>query len=146
MNHIEQWVDHLSVDQSKLGGLPICPFAKQSKYQIIETKDNYIKVPNEDFELLIFKLDKEISIDQLNELCNLLNKVISNLVFLPDHKDKKTNIQGIETSNGKYNLVLCQPKDKLLKARKQLNKTLYYSYWDQQYLKEILGSDYGNLD
>ena len=146
MNHIEQWIEHLSNPQAALGGLAICPFAKQSKYQIIETKDNFIDIPQEDFELIMFKLDKEISIEKLYRLCDFLNVSFPKFVFLPDHRDKNTNIQGVSTNNGQFNLILCQTREKLIKARKQLNKTNYYSYWDIDYLKEILGSDYGNLD
>ena len=94
----------------------------------------------------MFKLDKEISIEKLYRLCDFLNVSFPKFVFLPDHRDKNTNIQGVSTNNGQFNLILCQTRKKLIKARKQLNKTNYYSYWDIDYLKEILGSDYGNLD
>lgn len=32
----------------------------------------------------------------------------SHLVFLPDSKDRHSDINGIQTSNDKYNLLLCQ--------------------------------------
>ena len=41
----------------------------------------------------------------------------------------------------KYNLILCQSKRKLNKIRKKLMETDYYTYWTEDYLKEILGDD-----
>lgn len=35
-------------------------------------------------------------------------------------------------------LILCQPKAKLEAARAKLKNTKYYSYWEKEYLKEIL--------
>jgi hypothetical protein len=60
------------------------------------------------------------------------------MVFLPDHKDRDTFINGVQTNNGKYNLILCQWRDNLESARTKLKNSNYYSFWDQEYLKEIL--------
>ena len=48
----------------------------------------------------------------------------------------------MQTNNGKYNLVLCQPRKDLTEARKKLGKTNYYDYWDEKYLQEVLEEDY----
>ena len=53
-----------------------------------------------------------------------------------------TFIHGVQTNNGKYNLILAQPTQKLRKFRESLAKTEYYDLWDDDYLKEILGDDY----
>jgi hypothetical protein len=53
-----------------------------------------------------------------------------------------TFIQGIKTNNGKYNLILSQPTEKLRHFREKLAKTEYYNLWDEEYLKEILENDY----
>jgi hypothetical protein len=41
------------------------------------------------------------------------------------------------TGNGEYPVILVQPKNKLLEARSSLEKTNYYSYWSEEYKKEI---------
>ena len=51
----------------------------------------------------------------------------------------------MQTNNGKYNLVLCQPRKDLTEARKKLAKTEYYDYWDKNYLEEVLEEDYNNV-
>jgi hypothetical protein len=78
--------------------------------------------------------------DELAELANEYNKMYPMMIFLPDHKDKDTFINGVQTNNGKYNLLLCQWRDKLETARTKLKKTTYYTYWSEDYLKEILGT------
>lgn len=35
-------------------------------------------------------------------------------------------------------MSVCQPKAKLEAARAKLKNTKYYSYWEKEYLKEIL--------
>ena len=66
--------------------------------------------------------------------------------FIADHRKSNTKINGIPTSNGKYNLVLCQPREELTEARKKLAKTNYYDYWDKNYLEEVLEEDYGIIN
>jgi len=65
--------------------------------------------------------------------------------FFEDCASYNTFINGVQTNNGKYNLILGQPKEKLKKFREQLAKTTYYTHWDKEYLKEILGNDYDEL-
>ena len=74
------------------------------------------------------------------------NRNYSDYKFIADHGKTKTYIQGIQTSNGKYNLVLCQPRKELTEARKKLSKTDYYKYWDKSYLKEVLEEDYSTVN
>jgi hypothetical protein len=62
------------------------------------------------------------------------------MVFLPDPKDKYTEINGVQTNNGEHNLILCQWRDNLDKARAKLQKTTYYTHWASEYLKEILSA------
>ena len=75
-------------------------------------------------------------------MCSELNEKYLDLIFLPDHKNRDTYINGVKTNNGNHNIILCQPKKKLKDARAALKKTDYYTYWDKEYLKEILGEDY----
>ena len=59
-------------------------------------------------------------------------------IFLDDHKDDPSYINGIQSNYGIDNLILVQKKDKLLTARKNLKKTDYYTYWSEEFYKKIV--------
>ncbi len=148
-NDIRQWAEYVGLPQKQLGGLSLCPFARAhlNSYDVTIVQNlNEIHVPTNDFELVIFVILAPVDVNALHDFCNQLGKENQNYVFLPDHKDKHTFINGVQTNNGKHNLVLCQPFEKLNLAREKLKKTLYYSYWDKDYLNEILGTDNEHLD
>lgn len=135
---IDEWIARLIVPRDEIGGFPVCPYAKNIEYDLIVTDGSDIDPPPWDFELIIYVLPDYYSPDELTDLSTEYNKIFKNLIFLPDHKDRDTYINGIQTNNGTYNLILCQYRDKLNKARDKLKNTVYYSFWDQPYLKEIL--------
>lgn len=139
--HMDRWIEHLSVPQENLGNMPICPYAKSAKYKLIYADLDNIEIPAIDFELVIFVLPEYVTEDELHNVCKSYNELYENYIFLPDPKDRVTIIAGIQTNNGQYNLILCQPKDKLLKARQSLANTKYYTYWSADYLKEITGME-----
>lgn len=135
---INQWIDNLTIKQIMLGGFSVCPYAKNAEYGIVETDGSDIDPPPWDFELLIYVLPPTWTQAELKELAEEYSKIHPSLVFLPDHRDRYTEINGVQTNNGKHNLVLCQWRDNLEAARKRLTETNYYSFWDQEYLEEIL--------
>ena len=137
---IADWIERLAKPREELGGMSVCPFAKNSDYSIVETDGSDINPPPWDFELIIYKLPDEYSIDELAELATEYNNIFPDMIFLPDHKDRETFINGVQTNNGVHNIILCQWRDNLEKARSKLKNTTYYSYWTDTYLKEILES------
>jgi hypothetical protein len=70
------------------------------------------------------------------------NDLCSDYLFFEDCASYDTYIGGIQSNNGKYNLILAQPREKLRKFREKLAKTPYYTHWSDEYLREILGDDY----
>lgn len=145
---LKKWIDRVSIKQPELGGLPVCPFAKKGvenrkvSYANIY-KDprafmlNFIEIVN-DFELIIFyNEDKTLTDDELKCIIKDLQVVRPDMIFLKDHPDTPGHINGINTGNGVYPIILVQPRDKLEEAREKLKKTKYYDYWDEDYLKEI---------
>jgi hypothetical protein len=138
--HIKTWIDHLSEKHIVLGNFSVCPFAKHAEYSIVETDGSDIDPPPWDFDLLIYVLPNTWTQQELTSLAEEYNKLYPSLIFLPDHKDRSTEINGIQTNNGKYNLLLCQWRDDLNDAREKLAKTDYYSFWNEDYLKEILST------
>jgi hypothetical protein len=137
---LNEWISRISTPKEELGGMGVCPYAKSAEYELIETDGSDINPPPWDFELIIYKLPNSYSIEELNDIAVEYNNLFPEMVFLPDHKDKATFINGIPTNNGVYNLILCQWRDNLSKAREKLSNTAYYTYWAEDYLKEILNT------
>jgi hypothetical protein len=135
---LNEWIENISKPREELGGLSVCPYAKKSDYSLIETDGGNIAPPPWNFELIVYKLPEHYSVDELNSIASEYNTMYPEMVFLPDHKDRDTFINGVQTNNGKYNLILCQWRDNLESARTKLKNSNYYSFWDQEYLKEIL--------
>lgn len=137
--HIKDWIDRISKPNDELGGFPVCPFASGAPFQLIKT-DGTITPPSNDFEVIIYRLPDTFTQDEVCSIAENYNKLFPNLVFLPDPKDRYTEINGVQTNNGHANVILCQPRKKLEAARKNLVNTKYYDYWDKEYLEEILGT------
>lgn len=138
--HISNWIEQLSVKHVVLGNFSVCPFARSAEYEIIETDGSDIAPPPRVFDLIIYVLPDKWTQEELFELSEVYNTMHPKLVFLPDHKDRYTAIKDVQTNNGRYNLILCQWRDELNSAREKLAKTDYYSFWDNDYLKEILNT------
>ena len=138
--YILHWIGQLSKIRPELGNFAICPYASKANYNIVEEKLCQI-VPNPDYDVTIYVVEDNISAQFLYDAVDDYNRNYSDYKFIADHGKTKTYIQGIQTSNGFFNLVLCQPRKELTEARKKLAKTNYYNYWDQNYLKEVLEDD-----
>jgi hypothetical protein len=137
---IKDWIDRITLPRDELGNFSVCPFAKSAEYTIIETTGADIDPPPWDFELIIYQLPSSYTEEEVISIASEYNKIYPEMVFLPDPKDRYTEINGVQTNNGKYNLILCQWRDNLEKARSKLLNTSYYSFWNQAYLDEILSS------
>jgi hypothetical protein len=140
MEEIKDWIIRISKPTDALGGLSVCPFAKGAEYTVHETDGSNISPPPWDFELIIYILPNHYSEQEVRDISYEYNTIYPDLVFLPDHKDRYTEINGVQTNNGVYNIILCQWRDNLSKARVKLKKTSYYTYWAEAYLKEVLES------
>ena len=138
--YILHWIGQLSKIRPELGNFAICPYASKANYKIVEEKLSQI-VPNPDYDVIIYVVEDNMSAQFLYDAVDDYNRNYSDYKFIADHGKTKTYIQGIQTSNGFFNLVLCQPRKELTEARKKLAKTNYYNYWDQNYLKEVLEDD-----
>ena len=139
--YILHWISQLSKIRPELGNFAICPYASTANFDIIEEKLCQI-MPDPDYDVIIYIVEDNIDKNFLYDAVDDYNRNYPAYKFIADHGKTKTYIQGIQTSNGKYNLVLCQPRKELSEARKKLSKTDYYKYWDKSYLKEVLEEDY----
>lgn len=135
---IDSWINRLTQPRQELGGFSVCPYAKGAKYEIVETDGSDIDPPPWDFELIVYKLPDNYTTEEVISIASEYNKIYPEMVFLPDPKNKDTFINGVQTNNGEYNLILCQWRDSLNAAREKLSGTSYYTHWTEEYLKEIL--------
>ena len=142
--YILHWIKQLSKIRPELGNFAICPYASNANFAIVDEKLSQI-MPNNDFDVIIYVVEDDISANFLYDAVDDYNHNYPEYRFIADHGKTKTYIQGIQTSNGKYNLVLCQSRKELTEARKKLGKTSYYDYWDESYLYEVLENDYDEV-
>jgi hypothetical protein len=134
---IENWIKEVSVVHPELGGFAICPFAKKANYEILEIDIDKI-YPIKGLDVVIYVVDEE-DLESINWWVDFYNNKYKDWLFFEDCASYDTFIGGVQTNNGKYNLILGQPKEKLEKFREILKKTEYYSYWSDEYYKEIVG-------
>jgi hypothetical protein len=134
---IQDWILSLTKPKRELGRFATCPYAQFAKYRIEKRCISDLQ-PLEGVEVAIFVLDDFHTLEDLLRRCRELNEAYPDYVFLDDHKDDHSYINGVQTNNGKYNLILCQNKEKLLKAREALQETRYYSYWDEEFYNRIV--------
>lgn len=133
---IRAWIATLITPREELGNHSICPFAAASTVAIMETPLGGV-APLTGCDVAIFIVG-ECSLEDLQARCNSLNVTYPDHLFLDDHRDDPSYINNVQTNNGKYNLILCQRRDKLLKARQNLHKTDYYEYWSKELYKKIV--------
>ena len=143
--YILRWIQEISKIRPELGNFAICPYASGANFCVQEQKLSQI-VPNSDFDVIINIVEDDIDANTLYESVDNHNRNYPDYKFIADHGKTKTYIQGIQTNNGKYNLVLCQSRNELTEAREKLAKTNYYDYWDKNYLEEVLEDDYRIID
>ena len=143
------WVQRISEKKDELGGFSICPFAKKALEDkkifwssIAYECESYILRYIEsicDFELIVFyNLSKNLTDEDLLNLISKLQSKRSDLIFLKDHPENHGFINGLNTGNLEYPVILVNPKDRLIEARNKLLKTKYYDYWSEEYKNEIL--------
>jgi len=139
--NILQWIKEVSKIRPELNGFAICPFASNSIFKIIECPAEEI-IPLGGYNVIIFIVEDYFDLDAVQFWVNYHNSKHKNWKFFEDCAHYDTFISDIKTNNGKYNLILAQPKDELRKFRESLAKTSYYDLWDDEYLQEILEDDY----
>jgi hypothetical protein len=138
---VEQWVTKISTKNEDLGGHKICPFARRPRVIAVEKLclENFLNL--NDQITVYMETDLHSSYEELEEFCKILKEQNPNFIFLPDHPSKKNYIKSHETGNGSYPCIIVQTRQELDTARAALDKTDYYTYWDQTYLAEIRSFD-----
>lgn len=144
-DHIERWIVQVSRIRGELNGFSVCPYAKQAKYKILEVDIENLMV-EDGYDVIIFVVDINLSLENIQKWCKIYNQKYPEWKFFEDCASYDTFINGIQTNNGKYNLILAQSREKLKKYREIMTKTNYYKMWEDEYLQKILEEDYNLLD
>ena len=143
--HIFKWIHEVSKVRKELNGFAICPFAAKSKYKVVECSASAIETV-EGLDVIIYIIEDHFNLEEVQEWVEICNLKYTDWKFFEDCGTYDTFINGVQTNNGKYNLILGQPKQKLRKFRETLAKTEYYNMWDDSYLREILEDDYDIIE
>ena len=139
---LEDWVQSITKSHPDLKGHSICPFAKANTYKIVKCSINDIRPLDEEFGVVIFVVEDDLDLDYGYQRIEQLNESYRKYKFFDDFRDEPSFINGVQTNNGMYNLILYQNAEFLTKMRQILAKTDYYDLWDDEYLKKILEKDY----
>lgn len=142
--YIREWAKDVAKEREELGGFSVCPYASNSKTKVIECPIDDI-VPEPGYDVIVFIVDDLWNLDQVKKWVEIYNEKFQYYTFFEDCASQPTFINGIQTNNKRFNLILCQSKKKLSSIRKKLAKTEYYTYWNEEYLKQILGDDYESV-
>jgi len=139
--YVREWIRRVSILHPELGGFAVCPYASNAKFKIVECNIDDIE-PIEGYDVVIFIVEDYHSVEDILDWVESYNKIFEDWEFFEDCAEKISFVGEIQSNNGLYNLILAQPKTKLQQFREILGKTKYYDYWDDDYMREILGDDY----
>jgi len=139
--HIRDWISKISKIRPELGNFSVCPFSSSASYKIIKSPIDDI-IPINGFDVVIFVVEDYLDVDAIQMWCEIYNTIYKEYIFLEDCAHYHTFINGVQTNNGEYNLILCQSREKLRQSREILANSGYYEHWSDSMLKEILGDDY----
>lgn len=142
MKDLEDWIEYVKKSHPDLKGHSICPFAKANTYKIVKCSVNDIKPLEEEFGVVIFVVEDDLDLQYGHQKIKELNEKYPKYRFFDDFRDEPSFINGIQTNNSVYNLILYQNSEFLTKMRAILAKTSYYDSWDDEYLQKILEYDY----
>lgn len=137
--HMGSWVDRVDTPHENLGGNKICPYAKAHAHTVIITKlpDTEVTITTTNFTMIVFVAPDELTRDELFNIRHKISANSPNINCFTDYKDENTSMGGHQTNNSKYSLIICQPRDKLASARRQLANTDYYTYYSVEEIEAI---------
>ena len=149
--YLRTWIlDVLSKPEPLLNNLPRCPYARaalvDNKVKFIST-NNYVDDIeklfadwNSSLDVVVLVCQNNIDPDKFSADVKSINDRYVPLGFgcLEDHVAVPETLEDIVFNNGKYNLILCQPLDKLNKASEQLKGKGYYNNWSSDYFDSVV--------
>lgn len=151
IERLTNWMENvLEKPREKLGGWPLCPFAKKARTNngIYISFIDWTNIDEEIYKSLLNLEEKEVGVllfdpEELNnnKLFDYIyhkNKklVKKNYVLIMDHPDEKEELNGISTHFQYAGIVLVFKLDKLNSATKLLKEKGYFKYWSKDRIEE----------
>lgn len=137
VSKVKEWIKNISVKREELGGFSICPYAFSASVHIEERALSEVTLI-EGFDVVIYIIEESISVASMLQRVAELNMLYPDYMFLDDHKEESTYLNGVKSNYGEDNLILCQKRNKLLQAREVLSQTEYYNYWTTEMYNRIV--------
>lgn len=139
--YIWEWISQVSEKRIELGGHLLRLDCPEDIVSIQEVPIDEI-CPEPGNDVVIFIVENFWRPHQIERWTEFCNEKYNYYKFFTDCAEKNIIIDGVNTKNSKYNLILCQSKQKLAKTRKNIKNLNYYSHWEESYLKKIFGDEY----
>jgi hypothetical protein len=136
--HIQEWIKKVSVTHSELENISICPFADSADTKIVACNVEDI-TPVKGYDVVFYVVEDYLDLQSVRFWVDFYNKLYTEYIFLEDYATYDSYIQGIQTNNGKYNLILMQQRKKLLIYREILRQSGYYDNWTDEMMQEVMG-------
>ena len=149
--YLRDWITQvLDKPQHWLNDIPICPYAKQAliknkinfrrSYTYVADIHSLFKQWDPQIDVVVLVCDDNINSDLFSQHVAEINEQYVPLGYacLEDHIDCIEAVKDIIFNNGRYNLILCQPLDKLNAATTQLEKQGYYQHWSTDYYDQVV--------
>ena len=119
---LQEWLARIKIPRQALDGHSICPFSKGVSVappEYLHMDDSFVPPELEKIKRIKIYCITNLNITpiEMDKWCEKYASKYTNLIFLADHKDRKTYINGVQTNNGYFNFMLCQPKQELNDAR-----------------------------
>jgi hypothetical protein len=147
---IDDYIEYISLKRDELGGHAICPYAKAflNKTEIIES-NNFLKdavkcMNNKSHPMLyiIYGNRYKYNTNWLDHFCKEYKDYSrsKDLWLIWDHPDQINSINGVQTNNKEYAILMIQGLSELNKYSLKLKKTNYYKFWEKKYYNQIVES------
>jgi hypothetical protein len=144
LEELKAWQNYVSSPKKELDGLPICPFAMSENinFEIIKSdKELLIQILKKEKEgvnlFMMVDKNKKLTSESAESLVNFYNSISDKYRYFVDDYNNPQYMNGVNTGNGKYIIIIAQKNNILNAARNKLKKTNYYSFLDKEYLKKI---------
>lgn len=146
---IQDYINHITKKRDEIGGHAICPYANAflKKTNFIESNNfrsdasKIFRSSDHPMLSVIYGDPKKYNKKWLCDFCEEYQYFATskNLWLIWDHPDQINKINGVQTNNNEYAILLIQKLDETKKFSKKLEqKTDYYSYWSAGYFEEIV--------
>jgi hypothetical protein len=143
LQHIQNWAEYVASTKTS-NGWPICPYARRAliknRLKIFEydpaSVDEVVALFRADTNT--FKVWVLIGSDDVEKQAVKLNQLYDDIWWLYDFAAASLEIDGVQTGNKKYDIILMQDKVELVDKSNVLKSSGYYSNWSEENIQLIV--------